>query len=137
MQEVETLEYYREVTRDIEVTVSPSFLEDESDIEQSVYAYAYTVRIRNGGSETVKLINRHWIVLSAGRQIADVKGEGVVGQQPLLAPNDTYEYTSGTIVVDPVGSMHGTYTFYSESGQFFDVTIPSFNLLYITRDVVH
>ncbi|MCB0325877.1 MAG: Co2+/Mg2+ efflux protein ApaG [Bdellovibrionales bacterium] len=137
MQQVEKLEQYSEKTRGIEVTVAPVFLQQESDIDQSVYAYSYTVRIRNEGTVAVKLINRHWVVMSGGRQIADVKGEGVVGQQPILGPGEAYEYTSGTIVVDPVGSMHGTYTFHSETGEFFDVAIPSFNLLFIASDTIH
>lgn len=130
-------EVYSEKTGEILVEVFPEFLERESDLEQSVYAYAYTVRIRNFGSEAVKLINRHWIVISGGRQIADVKGEGVVGQQPLLQTGEDYEYTSGTVIVDPVGSMHGTYTFQTESGQFMDVSIPSFNLFYMPSDAIH
>ncbi len=130
-------EVYREKTGEIVIEVFPEFLERESDLEQSVYAYVYTVRVRNLGAEAVKLINRHWVVISGGRQIADVKGEGVVGQQPLLKAGEEYEYTSGTIIVDPVGSMHGTYTFQTEGGEFLDVSIPTFNLFYMHSDAIH
>lgn len=131
------LEVYSKSTKDIQIEVVPEFLERESDVEQSAFAFAYTVTIRNNNQHTVKLINRHWIVLSGGKQIADVKGEGVVGQQPTLRPGEEFEYTSGTMIVDSVGSMHGTYTFQNEVGEFFDVSIPSFNLYYMTSDAIH
>ena len=131
------LEVYSKSTRDIKIEVVPEFLERESDVEQSAFAFAYTVTIRNNNQYTVKLINRHWIVLSGGKQIADVKGEGVVGQQPTLRPGEEFEYTSGTMIVDSVGSMHGTYTFQNEMGEFFDVAIPSFNLHYMTSEAIH
>lgn len=134
METAAVQERYSETTRDITVTVSPAYLEERSDPEQGLYSYSYTVWLENAGADTVQLINRHWVVISGGRQIADVKGEGVVGQQPVLQPGDLYEYTSWTAVKDPVGAMYGAFTFYSESGEFFDVPVPKFNLIYIDEN---
>ena len=130
-------ESYSEVTQDIRVSIVPQFVERESDPQEAVYAYSYHVTLENIGRERVQLINRHWVIVSGGRQIGDVKGEGVVGQQPVIEPGAVYEYTSWTVVRDAVGSMYGIYTFYSESGEFFDVKIPEFHLVYLESDVVH
>lgn len=121
---------YSEKTRNIIVTIEPEFLHAESDIEQGVYAFAYTVSVENTGDEPVQLLNRHWLVFSGGRQIADVKGEGILGEQPHLRPGRVYEYTSWTVIRDPVGAMRGSYTFCTDSGEFFDVAIPRFDLVY-------
>lgn len=116
-------------TRGIKVSVIPAYHEDQSDPEGSLYIFTYTVSIENLGEEVAQLINRHWIVYSADRQCADVKGEGVVGDQPVLLPGEVYRYTSGTSINDPVGTMWGSYTFQSENGEFFDVQIPRFELV--------
>ena len=137
MQALQLLETYSKTTRDIEITISPEYLAEQSDPAEGVFSYSYTVNMRNGGSDAVQLINRHWIVLSGGVQIADVKGEGVVGEQPVLEPGEDYSYTSWTTVVNPVGSMSGSYTFYSESGEFFDVEVPQFELLYVDQNSVY
>ena len=133
----EPIELYSKTTKDVEVVISPRFIEPESNLEQGVYAHAYTVTLRNHSRRTVQLINRHWIVMSAGRQIADVKGEGVVGEQPILHPGESYQYTSWTVIKDSVGAMHGVYTFYAETGEFFDVEIPRFNLIYADPTSIH
>lgn len=121
---------FSETTRGIRVTVTPEFLEDHSDPNRNVYAFAYTVTIENLSSHTVQLLSRHWIVNSGGAEYTQVKGEGVVGEQPVLEANDGFRYTSGTVIKDPVGSMHGTYTFSGTEGSQFKVTIPRFDLLY-------
>ncbi|MCL4142572.1 UNVERIFIED_CONTAM: hypothetical protein GTU68_005308 [Idotea baltica] len=91
----------------------------------------------NLGSETVELINRHWLVFSDLTQIADVKGEGVAGQQPMLEPGDEFSYSSWTTLIDPCGSMSGTYTFCTEDGVFFDVEVPKFELVYFDSSTLH
>ncbi len=128
---------YTLTTKDIRISVTPEFEESRSRIDDGIYAYSYHVIIENFGTAAAQLINRHWKVFSAGKQIADVKGEGVVGEQPALAPGEIYEYTSWTIVRDEVGAMSGTYTFVNETGEFFDVQIPEFHLLYIESPEIH
>ncbi len=120
---------FTETTRSVKISVIPVYHEDQSDPERNLYVFTYTVTIENTGDEISQLINRHWIVCSAGIQCADVKGEGVVGDQPILLPGEVYRYTSGTSINDPVGSMWGSYTFQTETGEFFDVSIPKFELI--------
>ncbi|MCB0329847.1 MAG: Co2+/Mg2+ efflux protein ApaG [Bdellovibrionales bacterium] len=134
---LEGQEEYSQTTEGIEVTASPTFLPERSEKAKSLFAYSYRVRIVNTGDVTSQLINRHWKVISGGRQIADVKGEGVIGEQPVLQPGEAFEYESWTIVHDPIGSMLGTYTFVTENGVFFDVTIPEFPLIHISDMTVH
>jgi len=130
-------EMYEEVTKNILVRVTPEYLPDRSDPSNSVYSFVYFVTLENKGEETVQLVNRHWNVISAGKKIADVKGEGVVGVQPVLQPGESFEYNSGTMISDPVGSMLGTYTFLTSSRNFFDVQIPEFHLIFVESDIVH
>ena len=137
MEAVGGSEYYSQTTKDIEVTVTPAFTPEQSDPARSVYSFSYTVTLVNKGRQIVQLLNRHWLVFSGMKQIADVKGEGVVGEQPILRAGESYRYTSGTVVVDSFGHMYGTYTFRSEAGEFFDVVIPRFNLLFVSSSVVH
>jgi ApaG protein len=122
---------------EIKISVAVSVEESESDIDLSQFVFSYTVTMENKGSTVCQLVNRHWKVFSGDRQISDVKGEGVVGQQPVLRPMDSFEYTSWTIISDPAGYMEGYYTFQSEDGVFFDVTIPSFSLEFRNRSNVH
>ncbi|MCI5065645.1 Co2+/Mg2+ efflux protein ApaG [bacterium] len=124
-------------TREISVAVEPSFLSEQSDIDRSLFAHLYKITIRNKGEHTVQLINRHWRVVSAGRQIADVKGEGVVGEQPVLQPEEQFQYESWSVVHDPIGSMSGTFTFVDDSGEFFDVEVPEFPLIHMENLTLH
>ena len=128
---------YTLVTRDVQVTVVPQFIEERSDVESDVYVFTYEVTIENHGSETIQLLNRHWQVMSAGMQYADIKGDGVVGEQPVLESGDGFTYASFTVIDEPMGSMLGTYTFRSENGEFFDVTIPEFDLIFISESQIH
>lgn len=128
---------YSTVTRDVRVTVVPSFLKERSDIDAGTYVFLYEVTIENHGKETIQLLNRHWIVMSGGRQFADVKGDGVVGEQPIFESGTAYAYTSFTVIDSEVGSMYGTYTFRSEAGEFFDVIIPEFDLIYANEELIH
>ena len=123
------------ITANIRVSVKPELLPDRSDVKSKIYAHSYTVNIENNSSETFQLINRHWKVFSAGKQIADVKGEGVIGEQPLIHPGEVFEYQSWTMVRDDIGSMTGAFTCVSETGEFFDILVPEFPLLYIDENL--
>ncbi|MDZ4786447.1 MAG: Co2+/Mg2+ efflux protein ApaG [bacterium] len=120
---------YSKTTRGIKVSVVPAYHDDQSDPENGLFIFTYSVTLENIGEEISQLINRHWLVYSAGIQCADVKGEGVIGDQPILLPGEVYRYTSGTSINDPVGAMLGSYTFQTEKGDFFDVAIPRFELV--------
>ena len=120
---------YSQTTRAITVTVKPFFLEDQSSPAESHYVWAYHVRIENQGPETVQLRNRHWRITDSLGRVQEVRGAGVVGEQPVLKPGDSFEYTSGTPLPTPSGIMGGTYQMEeSDTGERFDVTIPSFSL---------
>lgn len=119
---------YQEITEAIRVTVKPIYLEEQSSPSEDHFVWAYQVRIENTGSETVQLLNRHWrITDSLGRQ-QEVRGAGVVGEQPTLAPGESFEYTSGTPLSTPSGIMVGTYEMESAQGRRFSVAIPAFSL---------
>jgi len=126
---------YEEITQDIKVCVVPEPLEESSDPGSNVFSFAYTVVLENMGADTVQLIERHWIINSGGEQIGEVVGPGVVGEQPFLAPGQTFKYTSGAVIHDPVGNMKGTYTFKRPNGNFFEVMIPRFDLVF--DEVLH
>jgi ApaG protein len=119
---------YSSVTNHIKVTVRPVYLEDQSTPEDGHYVWAYQVKIENVGGETVTLRARHWIITDARGEVHDVKGPGVIGEQPVLEPGDVFEYTSGTPLATPSGMMHGTYQMENERGEIFDVVIPAFSL---------
>ena len=121
---------YSLVTRDIEVSVVPLHVERSSFPERGVFAFSYTVTIKNDSKESVQLLERHWVIKSAGKQIAEVVGPGVVGVQPVLEANSSFQYSSSVVIHDTFGSMEGSYTFRTESGSFFDVLIPRFDLFY-------
>ena len=110
------------------VKVEAAYLQDQSSPDDSKYAFAYTVTISNVGSMAAQLISRHWIITDANNHVQEVKGLGVVGAQPLLQPNEQFEYTSGTLLPTPIGSMRGTYKIVAEDGTFFDAVIEPFTL---------
>lgn len=110
------------------VKVEVTFIPDQSDVENNRYAFAYHVIITNTGNIAAQLISRHWIVTEADGEKQEIKGLGVVGAQPLLNPNEQYEYTSGTVINTPMGEMHGTYQMVAEDGTQFDAIIPVFSL---------
>lgn len=115
-------------TRGIAVSVEPAYLEEKSSPDSSQYFWAYRVTIENGGRETVHLVSRHWMIMNARGELPEVKGLGVVGEQPVIKPGETFEYTSGANLNTPSGMMGGTYQMVSESGEQFDVEIPTFSL---------
>ncbi len=111
-----------------QVEVQPRFLMAQSAPEQGLFVFAYTIRITNTGQVPAQLISRTWNVNDANGHTEKVKGLGVVGQQPLLKPGDTFEYTSGTRLRTPTGTMHGSFFCVAEDGEKFDVDIPMFVL---------
>ncbi len=110
------------------VEVLPSYLPEQSAPEQNLYAFAYTITLSNTGDVAAQLISRSWNVNDANGHTEKVRGLGVVGQQPLLQPGETFEYTSGTRLRTPTGTMHGSYFFVAEDGERFDIDIPMFVL---------
>ncbi|RMD64309.1 MAG: Co2+/Mg2+ efflux protein ApaG [Alphaproteobacteria bacterium] len=119
---------YHETTESIRVTVKPIYLEDQSQPDENHFVWAYQVRIENMGQETVQLLNRYWRITDAHGRIQEVRGAGVVGEQPLLRPGEAFEYTSGTPLTAPSGIMVGTYEMESASGRRFTVAVPAFSL---------
>ena len=112
----------------IDISVSTAYLEDQSDPASERYVFAYTITIANTGTVAAQLISRHWIITDAENVVQEVKGLGVVGEQPLLRPGESFEYTSGTAMATPVGTMRGSYQMVAEDGNKFDAEIPSFTL---------
>ena len=112
----------------IAVAVKTAYLADQSDPSRNQYVFAYTITIANVGTVAAQLVSRHWIITDAEHQVQEVKGEGVVGRQPLLRPGESFEYTSGTHLATAVGTMRGTYQMVAEDGHAFDAAIPSFTL---------
>jgi ApaG protein len=119
---------YRQTTRGITVTVRPIYLEDQSSPSENHYVWAYQVRIENGGAEQVQLINRYWRITDAIGRVQEVRGAGVVGEQPTLAPGNAFEYTSGTPLATPSGIMVGAYEMETQGGERFDAAVPAFSL---------
>jgi len=113
---------------DFTVVPKATYVEDQSDPSKNQYVFAYTITISNTGSVSAQLISRHWIITDANGKVLEVKGLGVVGQQPSLKPGESFEYTSGTHLETAVGTMHGTYQMLAEDGRQFDAPIPSFTL---------
>jgi ApaG protein len=110
------------------VNVETAYLSDQSNPDENQYAFSYTITIGNVGSIAAQLISRHWIITDANNQVQEVKGLGVVGAQPLLQPGQQFQYTSGTLLATPIGSMRGTYQIVAEDGTLFDAVIESFTL---------
>ena len=119
---------YRTVSRGIEVKVTPRFLPDRSSPDNGHYFWAYTITLTNLGGETVQLKTRHWRITDAHGRLQEVRGPGVVGEQPVLKPGERFEYTSGVPLTTPTGIMTGSYQMVSDTGENFDVEIPVFSL---------
>jgi ApaG protein len=110
------------------VTVNTQYLEEQSDPDRSHYVFAYVVTIKNTGQVAAQLISRHWIITDANDQVEEVRGLGVVGNQPLLRPGEQFEYTSGSALTTPQGTMKGEYFCVAEDGEQFEAPIPEFVL---------
>ncbi len=119
---------YKKTTRAIEVTVQPIYLDDQSEPDEGRFVWAYHIRIENHGRETVRLRNRHWRITDGNGRCHEVRGAGVVGEQPVLHPGETFEYTSGTPLATPSGIMVGSYEMETAEGDVFDVAVPAFSL---------
>ena len=113
---------------DIRVDVKTAFLPDRSEPARNQYTFAYTITITNRGSVPAQLISRHWVITDGDGKVQEVRGLGVVGQQPLLQPGETFEYTSGATLATALGTMRGSYSMVDEEGQAFTATIPAFTL---------
>lgn len=112
----------------ITVEVETDYVEGQSEPESERYVFSYTITIRNEGGEAAQLLSRHWQITDANGNIQEVKGEGVVGEQPHLKPGEGFQYTSGAMITTPVGSMQGTYQMVTDNGDEFDAEIPPFTL---------
>jgi ApaG protein len=119
---------YQAVTRSIAVTVEPQYLPDRSEPTKQQYFWAYTIEIENRGPKAVQLKRRHWIITDGRGVKHEVKGPGVVGEEPIIAPGETYRYTSGCPLDTPGGFMVGRYTMIGEDGDTFEIDIPAFSL---------
>jgi len=113
---------------EIAVSVRTAYISDQSDPDGGRYVFAYTINIKNTGSVTAQLISRHWVITDANDLVQEVRGLGVVGEQPLLRPEESFEYTSGAAIATPVGTMRGSYQMVAEDGVQFDAPIPEFTL---------
>ena len=119
---------YSATTRQISVSVTPIYLDDQSVPEQNHFVWAYHVVIENRGNETVQLRSRYWRIINARGELREIRGAGVVGEQPRLEPGDAFEYTSRVPLTTPSGIMSGSYQVENEHGESFDIDIPAFSL---------
>jgi len=119
---------YSQTTNSILVTVEPTYLDDQSSPDEDHYVWAYSITIENQGAEVVQLKNRYWHITDARGHIQEVRGPGVIGEQPVLKPGESFEYTSGTPLGTPSGIMAGTYEMTTDNGELFDVDVPAFSL---------
>lgn len=113
---------------EITVTTRTAYVPEQSDIANERYVFAYTITLKNTGSVRAQLISRHWIITDANSRLQEVRGLGVVGEQPNLEPDASFEYTSGTAIATPVGTMRGTYQMVAADGLQFDAVVPEFTL---------
>jgi ApaG protein len=112
----------------IEVSPVPQFIPEQSDPDNDRYIFAYTITIRNVGEVPAQLVSRHWIITDANNEVQEVRGLGVVGKQPLLQPGESFQYTSGSSLTTPIGTMKGSYQMVAEDGTHFEAEIPEFVL---------
>jgi ApaG protein len=116
------------LTNGIMVTVKSEYIPERSSLSSRQFAFAYTVRIENQGDETAQLRSRHWVITDGNGSVQEVRGDGVVGAQPVLRPGENFEYTSWCVLATPSGSMRGTYQMVTDRGQAFDADIAPFRL---------
>jgi len=112
----------------IDIAVATRFLDDQSAPEADRYVFAYTIRIHNSGEVPARLVSRHWVITDANGKVQEVRGEGVVGEQPWLRPGEDFEYTSGAVLETALGTMHGSYQMVADDGTEFDAPIAPFTL---------
>jgi ApaG protein len=116
------------VRHKINIEVETNYLDDQSEPREQRYVFAYTITIRNEGEVPAKLLTRHWIITDANGRVQEVRGDGVVGEQPYLKPGQGFRYSSGAVLETPVGTMQGSYQMIADDGARFDATIPAFRL---------
>jgi ApaG protein len=119
---------YQELTRSIQISVEPFYVDDQSSPEQNRFVFGYRIQIANQGSETVQLVSRQWLITDGLGRTMEVRGAGVVGKQPVLRPGESFEYTSGTPLPTPTGIIVGSYRMVTNAGEQFEVAIPAFSL---------
>lgn len=119
---------YIQTSRDIKITVTPLYLDEQSEPDDHHYVWAYTIQLENLGQDTVQLLNRYWHITDAHGTVQEVRGSGVIGEQPILQPGDTYQYTSGAALRTPSGIMTGNYEMAKDDGEHFLIDIPLFSL---------
>ncbi len=112
----------------IRVDVETRYIEDQSNPEQNYYVFAYTITIQNKGSQSAQLLTRHWVITDSNQKVQEVRGDGVVGEQPLLKPGEQFVYTSGTLLETEIGTMKGSYQMLADDGSHFNATIDEFVL---------
>ncbi len=112
----------------ISVGVETRYIEDQSNPEQNYYVFAYTITIQNQGQQSAQLLTRHWVITDSNQKVQEVRGDGVVGEQPLLKPGEQFVYTSGTMLETAVGTMKGSYQMLADDGSQFDATVDEFVL---------
>jgi ApaG protein len=112
----------------VDVSVETRFLAEQSQPEQNRFAFAYTITVRNTGTVSAKLLSRHWVITDGDGQVEEIRGDGVVGQQPVIAPGQSHTYTSGTVMTTKVGNMQGAYQMQADDGHRFDAIIAPFRL---------
>ena len=112
----------------IQVSVESQYLADQSDPDAQRFVFGYTITIKNNTEQTSQLLNRHWVITDGQGEVEEVKGSGVIGQQPWLKPGEGFRYTSGAVIETPVGTMYGSYKMLAEDGETFDTDIPEFVL---------
>ncbi|MGQ4660103.1 Co2+/Mg2+ efflux protein ApaG [Lysobacter sp. F6437] len=112
----------------VDIDVATRYLDDQSEPSQDRYVFAYTIQIRNRGTVGARLLSRHWVITDANGKVQEVKGEGVVGEQPWLQPGEGFEYTSGAVLETDLGTMEGSYAMLADDGTGFDAPIPAFTL---------
>ncbi|MBP6802013.1 MULTISPECIES: Co2+/Mg2+ efflux protein ApaG [Zoogloea] len=112
----------------IEIKAVSQFIDEQSDVDADRYVFAYHITVRNTGKVAAQLLSRHWVITDAEGAVQEVRGEGVIGQQPVLRPGEQFEYTSGCTIATPVGTMKGSYQMVAEDGTRFDAMVPEFTL---------
>jgi ApaG protein len=115
-------------SHDISVKARTAYIAEQSDPDNNRYVFAYTITLTNTGKTPAQLVSRHWVITDANNKVQEVRGKGVVGEQPYLRPGESFEYTSGSAIATPVGTMKGSYQMVGDDGTEFDAAIPEFTL---------
>lgn len=115
-------------TQKIQVVAQVKYIEEQSDEADNRYVFSYTITLTNNGESAAQLLGRHWVITDSNNQVQEVRGQGVVGEQPVIKPGQSFGYTSGTVLSTPVGTMTGSYQMVAEDGTKFDAPIPQFVL---------